>query len=132
MTAEEILQGLIHVDKEFMRIVRKIVQEEHAIPTNLKNGLKKAMTKHGVYLYEYSRQPAEHDRALNSIMSSGNEVTAILGACIPEGQESMIAWETRRELEDIFIGRAKWAREYEERRKHGAVIFASDGKTRAN
>lgn len=131
MTAEQILNGLIPVDKEFMRTCRQILQQE-ALPTAMKNGLRKAMTKHGVYLYEYSRQPEQHDKALNSIMSSGMDILAILQACVPEGKESLIAWELRRELEGILISRAQWCKEYEERRKNGVVIFAGDGKTRVN
>lgn len=131
MTAEQILIGIIPVDREFMRLVRQIVQTE-VLPTNIKNGLRKAMTKHGVYLFEYSRQPDKHDLALNSIMSSGEQILSILQSLVPEGGEPLIAWEIRRELEGILISRAQWCKEYEERRKNGAVIFAGDGKTRAN
>lgn len=131
MTAEQILTGLIPVDREFLRLITKIIQQE-PLPTNLSHGLKKAITKHGVYLYRYTQDPREHSKTLESIMASGNDLIAILQACCPTEGEPLISWDNRRELEGLLISRAKWAQEFEERRKNGTVIFMGDGKTRAN
>ena len=133
MNAEQILQGIIPIDRELIRCCTRITQEE-AIATNLKNGLRKAMTKHGVYLYEYSRQPEKHDRALNSIMSSCNDLIGIMGALIPTDPEAeqVVSWENRREFERILIARAAWVKAYEDRSKNGVLIFDSTGKEVVN